>query len=66
MLRSPRRARGAGLAANGFALVGFPIGSQTAVGGHAPDIAYHATVIPVLLFIVVVLLRHSSTETNHY
>ena len=26
MLRSPRRARGAGLAANGFALVGFLIG----------------------------------------
>lgn len=66
MLRSPRRARSAGLAANAFALVGFLIGiSETAVGGHAPDIAYHATIIPVLLFIVVVLLRHSSTEPNH-
>jgi hypothetical protein len=66
MLRSPRRARSAGLAVNGFALVGFLIGiSQTAVGGCAPDIAYHATVIPILLYIMVVLLRRSSTEPNH-
>jgi hypothetical protein len=57
---------GAIVAANAFALVGFLIGiSETAVGGHAPDIVYHATIIPVLLFIVVVLLRHSSTEPNH-
>lgn len=63
MLRSPRRARAAGIAANAFALVGFLIGiSETATGGHAPDIAYHATVIPLLVFNLVVLLRNGSVE----
>jgi hypothetical protein len=63
MLRDPRRARTAGIAANAFALVGFLVGiSETARGGHAPDIAYHATVIPLLVISLVVLLRHSSTE----
>ena len=63
MLRDPQRARTAGIAANAFALAGFLIGiSETAQGGHAPDIAYHATVIPLLVISLVVLLRPSSTE----
>jgi hypothetical protein len=63
MLRNPRRARTAGIVANVFALAGFLIGiSETAQGGHAPDIAYHATVIPLLVISLVVLLRHRSTE----
>lgn len=63
MLRDPRRARTAGIAANAFALVGFLIGiSETATGGHAPDIAYHATVIPLLVISLVVLLRRRSLE----
>jgi hypothetical protein len=65
MLRDPRRARPAGIAANAFALAGFLIGiSETAQGGHAPDIAYHATVIPLLVISLVVLLRHGSTEPS--
>jgi peptidoglycan/LPS O-acetylase OafA/YrhL len=65
MLRDPRRARTAGIAVNAFALVGFLIGiSETAQGGHAPDIAYHATVIPLLVISLVVLLRHRSTEPD--
>jgi peptidoglycan/LPS O-acetylase OafA/YrhL len=65
MLRDPRRARTAGIVANAFALAGFLIGiSETAQGGHAPDIAYHATVIPLLVISLVVLLRHRSTEPD--
>ena len=64
MLRSPHRARSAGIAANAFALVGFLIGiTETASGGHAPDIAYHLTVIPLLVISLVLLLRRSSTES---
>lgn len=62
MLRSPHRARTVGIAANAFALVGFLIGiTETASGGHAPDIAYHLTVIPLLVISLVLLLRRSST-----
>jgi hypothetical protein len=54
----PRLARTAGLASTGFATVGFLVGiSITASAGHWPDIAYHATVLPILLGSLVVLLR---------
>jgi peptidoglycan/LPS O-acetylase OafA/YrhL len=58
MLRQPRRARTIGLAATGFATVGFLWGlSITARAGHWPDIAYHLALLPVLIGCLVVLWR---------
>ena len=59
MLRTPARARAAGLIGTAFAVVGFGVGlSFTVRGGHAPDIAYHVVLLPVLLAAFVVLVRH--------
>jgi len=59
MLRAPARARAAGLTGTVFAIVGFGVGlSFTTQGGHAPDIAYHVVVLPVLVAALVALLRH--------
>src|SRR5947208_2524637 len=61
MLRRPHRARAVGLAATGFATAGFLVGLRmTALGGHWPDIAYHLTVLPVLIGSLVVLARGST------
>jgi hypothetical protein len=58
MVRLPGRARGIGLAGAGFATAGFLVGlSFTARGGHWPDIAYHLSVLPVLLGSLVLLAR---------
>ena len=58
VFRAGARAKSAGIAATGFAIVGFLVGLRfTALGGHAPDIAYHVTVLPVLIAILVALLR---------
>jgi hypothetical protein len=58
MFRTPLRARTIGIAATSFALVGFLVGiSDTARGGAIPDIAYHATVIPLLIAALVLLVR---------
>ncbi len=58
MLRAPHRARRVGLAATAFAIVGFLIGvGESARGGHAPDIAYHLTLLPVFIVSLVVLWR---------
>lgn len=58
MLRRPALARTAGLVAAGFATAGFLVGlSITAQGGHWPDIAYHLTVLPLLIGSLVVLAR---------
>jgi len=58
MVRAPARARMVGLAVTAFAIVGFGVGlTITAEEGHAPDIVYHVTVLPVLLGSAVVLLR---------
>lgn len=52
------RARPVGLAATGFAVIGFLVGLNfTTRGGHLPDVAYHVTVLPVLLALFVTLLR---------
>ena len=59
MLRAPARARAVGLAGTAFAVVGFGVGlSFTVQGGHAPDVAYHVTLLPVLLATLLVLVRH--------
>lgn len=51
-------ARHAGLWATGFAIAGFCLGlSITARGGHWPDIAYHITVLLILVTIFGLLLR---------
>jgi len=65
MLAAPRRARTTGLAATGFGIVGFVIGlSFTTRGGHAPDVAYHAIFLPVLIASLVALLRtHQPTAS---
>ncbi len=52
----PARTRPVGLAANGFAVAGFAYGlSITAAAGYAPDVAYHAAVLPVLVVTELVL-----------
>ena len=58
LLRGGIRARTVAIGANAFALLGFLIGiSETARGGRIPDIAYHATVIPLLVAGLVLLIR---------
>ena len=58
MFRAPARARTVGLATTGFAIAGFLLGlSFTARGGHLPDVAYHLTMLPVLIGGLIVLLR---------
>jgi hypothetical protein len=55
---APGRARAAGLATTGFAIAGFLVGLNfTARGGHLPDIAYHITMLPVLIGSLIVLVR---------
>jgi peptidoglycan/LPS O-acetylase OafA/YrhL len=65
MIRLPRRARVAGIAATGFATAGFLWGlSITAQGGHWPDIAYHLALLPILIASLVVLIRADSRRTG--
>jgi hypothetical protein len=65
MLHLPGRARAVGLAATGFALVGFLVGlSFTTLGGHVPDIAYHVTLLPVFAATIIVLLRMGKGATR--
>ena len=50
--------RTAALAATGFAIAGFCYGlSVTARGGDVPDIAYHATVLPLLIVTMILIIR---------
>jgi peptidoglycan/LPS O-acetylase OafA/YrhL len=58
MARVPAKARTIGLAATGFAIAGFGVGlTITSQGGHAPDIAYHLVVLPILLGTFVAIAR---------
>jgi hypothetical protein len=64
MFRAPARARTVGLATTGFAIVGFLVGLNfTARGGHLPDVAYHITMLPVLIGSLIVLLRAGPTAS---
>jgi hypothetical protein len=46
-------------AATGFAIAGFIFGlSITVQGGDLPDIAYHATVLPLLIITFVLIVRY--------
>jgi hypothetical protein len=52
------RGRTIGLIANGFAIIGFLVGLNfTARAGHIPDIAYHLTLLPVLVGTEILLWR---------
>ena len=65
MLHFPGRARAVGLAATGFAFVGFLVGLRfTTLGGRVPDIAYHVTLLPVFAATIVVLLRMGKQATR--
>lgn len=56
LVRDQTRGREAAIAATGFAIVGFLVGlTFTVRGGDAIDIAYHATVLPLLVLTLVVL-----------
>jgi hypothetical protein len=58
MFRSPGRAPAAGIAATSFAIAGFLLGLNfTARGGHLPDIAYHAVMLPIFAGGLIALLR---------
>lgn len=60
MWRAPRWGRLVASACVGFAVVGFVVGlTITARGGDLADIVYHATVLPLLVVTLLVLLsRH--------
>ncbi len=61
LLRRGRAARTIGIVTNGFAIAGFLVGlSITARAGHAPDIAFHVVVLPLLVVSVIALARDSS------
>jgi hypothetical protein len=58
LLRDTGHAHTVALAATAFAIVGFLVGlSFTLRGGNAIDIAYHATILPLLLITLFALLR---------
>jgi hypothetical protein len=58
LLRRPRKGIGAAIASTVFAIAGFIVGlTFTIRGGSAVDIAYHATVLPLLLLTLVALAR---------
>jgi hypothetical protein len=58
LLRAPDNGRLAALAATGFAIAGFIAGlTFTVRGGDAPDIIYHAAMLPVLIATAILLAR---------
>jgi hydrogenase/urease accessory protein HupE len=63
--RGSRHAWGIALAAVAFAIAGFLLGlTFTLRGGDAIDIAYHATMLPLLLLTLIVLLRGERTPVS--
>jgi hypothetical protein len=65
LLRRWPRAQKVALAATGFAIVGFIIGLRfTLEGGEAIDIAYHLSVLPILLGTLIALLRIRTRGTH--
>ena len=65
LLRTWPRAQKVALAATGFAIVGFIIGLRfTLEGGEAIDIAYHLSVLPILLVTLIALLRIRTRGTH--
>ena len=57
VLRSPRTTRSVAIGATAFAVLGFAVGiTITARGGDVIDIAYHASVLPILVVSLVLLV----------
>lgn len=65
-LLAPDRARPVAIAATGFAIVGFAIGITITIrgGGSPADIAYHATVLPILLATMALVLRSGANSAR--
>jgi hypothetical protein len=60
---APHRARPIALAALGFAILGFLVGLNFTVrSANTIDIAYHATVLPLLILTLALLLRRRHPE----
>jgi hypothetical protein len=58
LARGGAAGRAVALGTTGFAIVGFGFGlSISAGGGTLPDICYHATVLPILVVTLVLILR---------
>jgi peptidoglycan/LPS O-acetylase OafA/YrhL len=63
LLQAANRGRRLALAATGFAILGFILGlTFTLRGGTAFDIAYHATILPVLVATAILLARNRSAS----
>jgi tellurite resistance protein TehA-like permease len=66
LVRSRRHALSIAIAANAFAVVGFVIGlTRTTEGGGAVDIAYHVTLLPLLVLTLVVLVIRGMGRARH-
>jgi hypothetical protein len=58
LLRAAGHARAIALATTGFAIAGFGVGlTITTQDGDLPDIAYHLTVLPMLILSLIALAR---------
>ena len=58
VLRASGHAKAIALTTTGFAIFGFGVGlTMTTRGGDLPDIAYHLTVLPMLIASLIVLTR---------
>lgn len=58
LVRSPARGESLALLATSFAILGFGLGlTLTVRGGDAPDIAYHAAMLPLLILTASLLIR---------
>jgi peptidoglycan/LPS O-acetylase OafA/YrhL len=65
LLRRWRHAWAVAVAANAFAVAGFAIGlTRTVQGGGGVDLGYHATVLPLLVLTLIVLVRQGVAGTD--
>lgn len=70
LMRGAPRARAVAVASMIFAILGFAIGLRATIGrGDAIDIAYHVTMLPLLVLTLWALLRRAprtvTTHVNH-
>lgn len=64
-LIAPERARPFAIGSVVFAIIGFGVGiSITIRGGSVPDIAYHSTVLPILLVTLALVLRSGANSAR--
>jgi hypothetical protein len=65
LMRGTPRARAVAIAATAFAIVGFLVGLRATVrGGDALDIAYHVTMLPLLVLTLRALIRRPQGTTT--